>query len=95
MNKLTIIGNLTNDPDLRTTTTGVNVCSFNIAVNRRHKVEGQPDARFLSGNCLARTRRIVREVPFERSESMRYRPGFGSYLYGERWNDPRTNGGNG
>lgn len=46
MNKLTIIGNLTNDPELRTTTTGVNVCSFNIAVNRRHKVEGQPDADF-------------------------------------------------
>ena len=46
MNKLTIIGNLTNDPDLRTTTTGVNVCSFIIAVNRRHKVEGQPDADF-------------------------------------------------
>ena len=46
MNKLTIIGNLTNDPDLRTTTTGVNVCSFNVAVNRRYKVEGQPEADF-------------------------------------------------
>lgn len=46
MNKLTIIGNLTNDPDLRTTTTGVNVCTFTIAVNRRHKIEGQPEADF-------------------------------------------------
>ena len=46
MNKLTIIGNLTNDPELRTTTTGVNVCSFTVAVNRRKKVEGQPEADF-------------------------------------------------
>ena len=46
MNKLIIIGNLTNDPELRTTTAGVNVCSFTVAVNRRKKVEGQPEADF-------------------------------------------------
>lgn len=34
MNKLTIIGNLTSDPELRTTTSGKNVCSFTVAVNR-------------------------------------------------------------
>ena len=37
MNKLTIIGNLTRDPELRTTSTGVNVCSFTVAVNRRQR----------------------------------------------------------
>ena len=31
MNKLTIIGNLTRDPELRTTSTGINVCSFTIS----------------------------------------------------------------
>ena len=46
MNKLTIIGNLVRDPDLRTTTSGKNVCSFTVAVNRRRKVEGQPEADF-------------------------------------------------
>ncbi len=46
MNKLTIIGNLTRDPELRTTQAGVNVCSFTVAVNRRRKVEGQPEADF-------------------------------------------------
>ena len=46
MNRLTIIGNITNDPELRTTTTGVNVCSFTVAVNRRKKVEGQHEADF-------------------------------------------------
>ena len=46
MNKLTIIGNLTKVPDLRTTKTGVNVCQFTVAVNRKIKVEGQPEADF-------------------------------------------------
>jgi len=32
MNKLTIIGNLTRDPELRTTQTGVSVCTFTVAV---------------------------------------------------------------
>jgi len=35
MNRITIIGNLTRDPELRTTTSGVSVCSFTVAVNRR------------------------------------------------------------
>ncbi len=49
MNKLTIIGNLTRDPELRTTSTGVNVCDFTVAVNRRQRKDaqnGQPDADF-------------------------------------------------
>ena len=48
MNKLTIIGNLTKDPELRTTSTGISVCSFTVAVSRRRKVDGQPDADFLT-----------------------------------------------
>jgi len=47
MNKLTIIGNLTKDPELRTTTTGVSVCDFTVAVNRRRQQQdGQPEADF-------------------------------------------------
>lgn len=46
MNKLTIIGNLTADPELRSTPSGKNVCNFSVAVNRKVKVEGQPDADF-------------------------------------------------
>lgn len=41
MNKLTIIGNLTRDPELRTTTAGVSVCSFSVAVNRRKTQQNQ------------------------------------------------------
>ena len=46
MNRITIIGNLTSDPELRTTPNGKSVCNFSVAVNRRNKVEGQPDADY-------------------------------------------------
>ncbi len=35
MNKITLIGNLTANPELRSTPSGVSVCTFTIAVNRR------------------------------------------------------------
>ncbi len=35
MNKVILIGNLTKDPELRTTQSGVSVCTFRIAVSRR------------------------------------------------------------
>ena len=46
MNKLTITGNLVRDPELRTVGSGINVCTFTVAVNRRKKTEGQPEADF-------------------------------------------------
>ena len=36
MNRLTIIGNLTREPETRTTQSGKNVCTFIVAVNRRN-----------------------------------------------------------
>lgn len=46
MNHLTIIGNLTRAPETKTTSTGKSVTSFTVAVNRRKKAEGQPEADF-------------------------------------------------
>lgn len=49
MNKVFLIGNLTRDPEMRTTQSGVSVCSFTIAVNRRrgnNAEAGQPEADF-------------------------------------------------
>ena len=40
MNKIVLIGNLTHDPEVRSTPNGVTVCSFNIAVNRRFAQQG-------------------------------------------------------
>ena len=75
MNKLTIIGNLTRDPQLRVTNTGVNVCDFTVAVNRRQSAQQrangqQPEADFfrvtvwreLGENCskyLAKGRKVA------------------------------------
>ena len=46
MNKLVIIGNLVRDPESRVTQSGISVCTFTVAVNRRRQQEGQPEADF-------------------------------------------------
>ena len=45
-----LVGRLTADPELKQTTTGLSVCSFSIAVNRRFSkaAEGQPTADFFN-----------------------------------------------
>ncbi len=72
MNKVFLIGNLTRDPELRTTSSGDSVCSFTVAVNRRRRSNaeaGQPEADFfrvsawrqLGENCakyLAKGRKV-------------------------------------
>ena len=40
-NTITLIGNLTRDPELRYTTGGRGVASFGLAVNRRYQVNGE------------------------------------------------------
>lgn len=49
MNKVIMMGRLTKDPEIRYTNNGKTVGSFSIAVDRRFKSEGQPDADFF--NC--------------------------------------------
>ena len=49
MNRIFIIGNLTRDPEMRSTQAGIPVCTFTVAVNRRVKQgaeAGQPEADF-------------------------------------------------
>ena len=47
MNRVFLIGNLVRDPELRTTQSGVSVCTFTIAVNRRKTAQaGQPEADY-------------------------------------------------
>ena len=47
MQKLFIVGNLTGDPQTRTTNSGKEVCSFTVAVNRRQKkTDGTAEADF-------------------------------------------------
>ena len=49
MNKVMLIGNLTRDPEINTTNSGVAVCRFAIAVTRRFaNSEGERDADFIN-----------------------------------------------
>ncbi|MDF2519758.1 MAG: single stranded DNA-binding protein [Clostridia bacterium] len=48
MNKVSLVGRLTKDPDVRYTANNQTpVAKFTIAVNRMFKQEGQPDADFI------------------------------------------------
>lgn len=49
-NKVILMGNMTADPELKQTTSGISVCSFTIAVNRRGAKgteNGQPTVDFI------------------------------------------------
>ncbi|MCK9575302.1 MAG: single-stranded DNA-binding protein [Clostridia bacterium] len=49
MNKVILIGNLTKDPELATTTNGISVCRFTLAVSRKYKnAEGEYETDFLN-----------------------------------------------
>ena len=50
MNKVYLIGNLTRDPEMRSTSTGIPVCNFSIAVNRRFRnaQTGQQETDFFN-----------------------------------------------
>ena len=52
MNKVQLIARITRDIELRQTSSGVSVCNFTVAVNRRFKnADGNYDADFI--NCIA------------------------------------------
>lgn len=72
MNKVFLIGNLTKDPEMRSTQSGVAVCNFSLAVNRRFRnpQTGQQETDFLNviawrqlaelcGKYLAKGRKVV------------------------------------
>ena len=49
MNKIILIGNLTKDPELITTNSGISVCRFTLAVSRRYtNSSGERETDFLN-----------------------------------------------
>lgn len=71
MNKVVLIGNLVRDPEVRATHSGISVCNFTVAVNRRFKKEnGEQETDFLNviawrqlaelcGKYLAKGRKVA------------------------------------
>lgn len=50
INNVVLTGRLTKDADLRYTSNGIAVANFTVAVNRKFKKDGQPEADFI--NCV-------------------------------------------
>jgi len=49
MNKVFLVGNLTKDPELATTTGGISVCKFSLAINRRFSnAAGEREVDFIN-----------------------------------------------
>jgi len=60
INRVVLVGRLTRDPELRTTTTGKSVCDFSIAVSKRVKPQdGSQDADFFRVSCWDKTAEYV------------------------------------
>lgn len=60
VNRVVLVGRLTRDPELRTTTTGKSVCDFSIAVTKRFKPQdGSPDADFFRVTAWGQTADFV------------------------------------
>ena len=55
MNKVFLIGNLTRDPEMRSTQSGVPVCNFSIAVNRRFRYLTKGRKVAVTGSIQTRT----------------------------------------
>ena len=60
MNKVCMLGRLTKDVDVKyTQSTNTMVANFTLAVNRRFKKEGQPDADFINIVAWSKTAEFV------------------------------------
>ena len=52
-------GRLTEDPEIKTTSGGTQVCNFTLAVDRKFKREGQPKADFLNYTAFGKTAEFI------------------------------------
>lgn len=68
-NKVILIGNLVDNPELKTTPSGVSVANFRIAVSRKIKKEGHPDADFIRVTAWRGTAEFVAKY-FEKGRSI-------------------------
>ena len=80
MNTVTLMGRLSQDPEIRSTSAGKTVYNFNFAVNRRFvRTEGDPKADFFSCVAFGTTA--------ERLEKCRLTKGVKLLIQGELQND--------
>lgn len=59
LNKVVLQGRLTGDPELKTTTAGVTVTSFSIAVERNYQANGQRESDFFNVTAWRKTAEFI------------------------------------
>ena len=59
MNKVIEMGRLTRDPEISSSNSGTTFARFSIAVDRRFKREGEPDADFFNCTAFGKTAEFV------------------------------------
>ena len=59
INKTILGGRLTADPELKQTNSGVSVCSFTVAVNRRFSKDGKQEADFINVQAWRQTAEFI------------------------------------
>jgi single-strand DNA-binding protein len=59
LNKVILAGRLTSDVELKQTTTGVSVCSFTLAVNRKFSANGQQQTDFIQCQAWRQTAEFI------------------------------------
>ena len=68
MKKVTLIGRLTRDPDIRYSENAngqMCIAKYSLAVNRRFKTDGQPDADFINCTAFGKTAEFVEKYLFK------------------------------
>lgn len=84
MQRITLIGNLTHDPETRSTPNGVTVCSFTIAVNRRFSSQsGGKQTDFFRINAWRQMGDACARYLSKGKKSRGHRRAAGPYLYGQ------------
>ena len=59
LNKVILAGRLTADVELKQTTTGVSVCSFTLAINRKFSANGQQQTDFIQCQAWRQTAEFI------------------------------------
>ena len=52
MNKIMLLGNLTKDPEIRSTSTGLKTCAFSLAINDGKDKNGQDQVQYFNCSCF-------------------------------------------
>jgi len=87
MNNVSLIGNISQAPELRYAPSGSAICSFSIAINRIFKREGEPEADFFEVTCFGKTAEYVAQ-----NMAKGVKVGVTGRLQNDTWTDQATGG---